>query len=256
MLKLIWPIAAVLALSACDSGSNVRIVSNNSDDTSALKVIDALQCPSDLGVLTRRGTASDAGRTCTYTGPRGAEVKLHLVNLDGADAADVLKQYEQQIIPAETAKAANVAVESGTGQNKGDSASVRLPGLKVDADGDRATVRMPGMTIEADGDRANIRIGGLVIRSDENGSQITNAGPNSDNNTPLPAPARASSNSVRANVMQVVSTPGPDGWRVLGYEARGPSGGPVVIATFRLRDRDADDVLDAVRELVAINVGD
>ena len=97
MTKVIWPIVALLALSACDNNSNVRIVSNDTDHSSVLKVIDALQCPTDQGVLTRRGSATDGGQTCTYAGPRGAEVKLHLVNLGNESAASVLRRFQNEL---------------------------------------------------------------------------------------------------------------------------------------------------------------
>lgn len=262
MSKMIWPIVALLALSACDSNSNVRITTTSSSDSgSVLKVIDALQCPTDQGVLTRRGTASDGGQTCTYAGPRGSEVKLHLVNLDsqGADAA--LKRFQDELgIGAHTAAVSVSSSEAASDATEGERATVRLPGLSVDAEGDRATVALPGMKIEADGDRANIRIGGLTIRADDSGSQITTT--DGDRQAVIKASDAGaeirtdSKNSVRANMMNVVANPGPSGWRVIGYEARGPSSGPIVVATYRSRDRDPDDMIEAAKALVALNVGD
>ena len=58
---------------ACDNERSVRIsstsTSTDSEGKGVLKVVDALQCPQTLGSLTRKGTATDGGRTCTYTGP-------------------------------------------------------------------------------------------------------------------------------------------------------------------------------------------
>ena len=258
MSKLIWPIIALLSLTACDTNSNVRISSSDAENSSVLRVIDALQCPADQGVLTRRGTASDGGQTCTYAGPRGSEVKLHLVALGNENPEDVLRRFQSDLVAETPSNQSLVSVDrpsSGT-----ERAHVRLPGLSVESDGDRATVKLPGMKIEADGDRANIRIGGLVIRSDDKSSQITS----SDNHTEAEITAtedgaviRTTTNkSIRAALMNVLSTPDAEGWRVVGYEARGPSGGPIVIATYRSRDRDSQSIIDAAKALVALNVGE
>lgn len=270
MSKMIWPIVALLALSACDSNSNVRITTTSSSDSgSVLKVIDALQCPTDQGALTRRGTASDGGQTCTYAGPRGSEVKLHLVSLDGQGADAVLKRFQDdlgmgaQLAAADgpvTATDASASDTEATAGGDSDRATVRLPGMSVDAQGDRATVALPGMKIEADGDRANIRIGGLTIRADDTGSHITAT--DGDRQAVIKATDAGaeirtdSKNAVRATMMNVVANPGPSGWRVVGYEARGPSSGPIVVATYRSRDRDPDDMIEAAKALVALNVGD
>ena len=44
--------------------------------------------------------------------------------------------------------------------------------------------------------------------------------------------------------------------RTVGYEARGPVGGPIVVATVRSKDRDPDRLFDAAKALVTLNVGD
>lgn len=258
MSKLLWPIFALLTLSACDNNNNVRITSNNTDSGSVLKVIDALQCPNDQGVLTRRGSATDGGQTCTYVGPRGAEVKLHLVTLNGDTATSVLRRYQEELSPNAPKPPMQVSVDTDT--TTGERSEVRMPGLLVEAQGEKATVKLPGLKIEADGDKANIRIGGITIRADDSGSEITaNEGDNTavitanDDGAVISA---TSSKAVRATMMNVSSNPGTDGWRVVGYEARGPNGGPIVIATFRSRDRDSDDIIEAAKALVTLNVGD
>jgi hypothetical protein len=62
-----------------------------------LKVVDTLQCPQTIGALTRKGSASAGGTVCSYVGPRGAEVSLHLVPLDADSPADVLKRFEERL---------------------------------------------------------------------------------------------------------------------------------------------------------------
>jgi hypothetical protein len=46
------------------------------------------------------------------------------------------------------------------------------------------------------------------------------------------------------------------GWRLVGYEARGPVGGPLVIATVRSRDRNRERAFEDARDLVALNAGE
>ncbi|WP_292051100.1 MULTISPECIES: methyltransferase type 11 [unclassified Brevundimonas] len=263
MYKLILPLAALLALGACDSNEGVRVgrsVEIHSDSDSGtsskgLKVISTLQCPSDQGVLTRIGSASVDGKTCTYTGPRGSEVKLHLVALDGQSSEHILKDFQTQLVPS--VDGAHVTATAKTGEGAGEeTADVRLPGLSVKAEGDRANISLPGMRIEADGNKANIRIGGLVIKADDEGSSIISNGATitADGNG-----ATVKSNSrqaIRATMIHAMSKPDAEGWRVVGYEARGPGGGPMVVATFRTRDRDEGTIVDSVRELVLLNVGD
>ena len=87
---------AALAVAACD-GDSVRISSTHTENPDAkgpLKVVKTLQCPQTIGSLTRKGSASAEGSVCTYAGPRGSEVSLHLVKLDGATPAAALKPEE------------------------------------------------------------------------------------------------------------------------------------------------------------------
>ncbi|MEC8456513.1 MAG: methyltransferase type 11, partial [Pseudomonadota bacterium] len=44
-------------------------------------------------------------------------------------------------------------------------------------------------------------------------------------------------------------------WRQVGFEARGPAGGPLVIATVRSKSRH-DRVFETAKDLIALNVGD
>ncbi|WP_312812556.1 methyltransferase type 11 [Brevundimonas sp.] len=279
MYKFCLPILSVLALAACDSDQGVRITRSAEIDTDtgasaskALKVVSALQCPSDQGVLTRVGSASVDGQTCTYAGPRGAEIQLHLVTLNGETSSQALKRFQNELVPSTGGTSATVSSlteEDGTETAtvtapgvdiaaKGDDASVKIPGLNIESKGDRATVRMPGMSIEADGDRAQIRIGGMVIKADDKGSTITapDGSLKIDANETGAVVQTQSRQAVRATMIHAISKPAPNAWRVVGYEARGPSGGPIVVATFRTRDRDEQAILESVRELVVLNVGD
>lgn len=284
-------VCALTALaSACDD-SSVRITSSHSDNSDAagvLRVVDTLQCPQTLGVLTRKGSATEHGTVCTYNGPKGAEVVLHLVSLRDADAATALKAFETQLsasLPLAVAQLQAAAQAQSSGDNAtasastGDSASVRAPGVAIDADGDNASVRAPGVAIEsrgdkasvrlpgininADGDNASVRIGGFHIDADnESGSVNISDGQGGDavsvhaNQDAAVVRTNAAGPSTRSNWILTDNRDNGQGWRLVGYEARGPAGGPIVVATVRSKDREGGSVFDDAKALVTLNVGD
>ena len=299
MHHLLWPACALaLMTAACDNAGTVRITSTSSGkEAGVLKVVDALQCPQTQGVLTRKGSARADGTTCVYSGPRGSEVTLHLVSLNGGSVQDALKGFENRLsadLPealaearanedraraeavraeADAARAEADAERAGADAERAaakaeaaadaaaDSAHISAPGMRIDAEGDKATVRLPGMHIDADGDRANIRIGGLTIRADDKNSQVNVRSKDevvsidAHDNT---ARIRTSTpgEAVRATFLMTADQSSTTGWRVVGYEARGPSGGPIVVATVRGKDRNENRVFEASKALVTLNVGD
>jgi hypothetical protein len=50
-------------------------------------------------------------------------------------------------------------------------------------------------------------------------------------------------------------TPGPKGFHAAGYDARGPSGGPLVVATILAKEKGQDSLRHDVRALLRLNVG-
>lgn len=306
MHHLLWPVCALaLMTAACDNAGTVRITSTTSGkEAGVLKVVDALQCPQTQGVLTRKGSAQADGTTCVYSGPRGSEVTLQLVSLNGGSAEDALKRFENRLsadLPealaearanedraradaaraeADAARAEAEAERAGANAERaaakveaaadaaGDSAHISAPGMRIDAQGDKASVRLPGMRIDADGDRANIKIGGLTIRADDKNSQVnirSSAGASSNADTvtidahdgAARIRTQAPGQAVRATFLMTTRTPSAQtGWRMVGYEARGPVGGPIVVAAIRTKDRNEDRVVDAAKALVTLNVGD
>lgn len=304
---LISSLCATAALvAACDGDQSVRISSTTTVDNDAkgvLKVVRALQCPQTLGSLTRKGTATNEGRTCTYVGPKGAEVILQLVALDDRTPPQILKTFEEQLsaslpraVEQLRASAAQTAAEQERAlaeadravadadraaadadraaanadravaratASSGDRASVRAPGVAVDANGDDASVRLPGISIDAKGDNASVRIGGFHIdANDSSGSVDIQSGSGGDNvsvraqNDSSEVRAVSSGEATRASWILTDNRPSADGWRLVGYEARGPVGGPLVVATVRSRDRNRGRVFDDARELVTLNVGE
>ena len=284
--SLLPTLCAVAALvGACDD--SVRISSTRSENTSGkgvLKVVDALQCPQTVGSLTRKGSAQSEGRVCTYVGPKGAEVTLHLVPLDGGEPAEVLKAFESRLSSAlpealarlkassaqadadqARAEAEAARADARAGQAAADAASVRAPGVAIDARGEDASVRLPGVSIDAKGDKASVRIGGFHIdANDSDGSaRITASGDGDGDSVVVNARddtaevrTRAGGGATRASWILTDNRASASGWKLVGYEARGPVGGPLVVATVRSRDNDRDRAFEDARELVTLNVGE
>lgn len=284
MRAAVVTICALSALLAACDGDGVRITTTTNTDhdgkKGVLKVIDTLQCPQTMGVLTRKGSAQAEGTVCTYVGPRGAEVTLHLIALDGAPVDDVLKKFEDRLTrdmpsaaeaiangqrqaaraEAEAARAearaeqagaqaeaAAARAEASAGQSKsaGDTAHVRLPGIAIDAQGEKANVRIGPIHIRADDENANVNVSGdgetVNIQAHDDGAEIR---------------TRESGEATRATWLLTDGRRSQDGWRSVGYQARGPAGGPIVLVTVRTRERNHDRVFDSAEDLVSLNVGD
>ena len=285
---LIPTLCAAAALAGC--GEGVRISSTRIEDSDAkgvLKVVETLQCPQTMGSLTRKGSASAGGTVCNYVGPKGAEVSLHLVPLNGQSPSDVLKAFEQRLsgdmpramaaigAAAEQAEAAEAAADTagaaaetaGVAANEaaaGEHTSVHAPGVDIETTGEDASVRLPGVHIDTKGDKASVRIGSLHIDADDSdgSARITGSSPNGDDVTINAqgdaAEIRASGGgeATRTSWILTDNQASGSGWRVVGYEARGPVGGPLVVATVRSRDRNRERALEDARDLVALNAGE
>lgn len=278
MRLLLIPVLCAAGLTAACDGDSVRISSTRTetpDAKGALKVVQTLQCPQTMGSLTRKGTASAEGTVCTYSGPRGAEVSLHLVKLDGAAPAEALKAFEDRLSGAmpqavDQLKAAagteaerSAATAADTAAPKGDRASVRAPGVDIQAEGDDATVRLPGLHIETRGDEASVRIGGIHIDANDGEGRVNIEGSGDGDSVSVQANqdaaeirTSAGGGATRSSWILTDNRPSEAGWRLVGYEARGPAGGPIVVATVRARDRDRGRAFEDAKDLVALNVGE
>ena len=299
-LAAVAPLCFVALLgTACDGDNSVRIsaTETSTDGKGVLKVIDTLQCPETIGVLTRKGSAQAGGRQCLYTGPRGADVSLTLVRLDDQPIETILDRYEQDLMASMPHTAVSLAAsrEASQAQAEADAARaqadaaraegdairaegeriraegqtltgeqrarVRMPGVAVDADGDRANVRLPGLTVDANGDKASVRFGGFSIEADDASGSVDISSEDETISVQARDDAaeirtRIPGEAIRTTYILTDDRPADQGWRLVGFEARGPRGGPVVIAVVRAKDRNSDGVLDSARDLVTLNVGE
>ena len=277
MRPLLIPALCLAALTAACDGESVRISSTRTEDNDAkgaLKVVQTLHCPQTMGSLTRKGSASAGGAVCTYAGPRGAEVTLHLIKLDGATAAEALKAFEDRLSAAMPQAVAQLtaaadkdatAAAAAAGPAAGDRASIKGPGVDIQAEGDDATVSLPGLHIESRGDQASVRIGGFHIDASDGEGAVNIEGSGSGEGDSVSVQANqdaaeirtsAGGEATRASWILTDNRPSEAGWRLVGYEARGPAGGPLVLATVRSRDRERGSVFEDAKELVTLNVGE
>jgi hypothetical protein len=235
--------AAALALAACDH--EVRIARKDRPDGAApFKTIARLDCPEKQGDLRRVSAASD-GQTCAYAFEDKTEVTLQLTPAAaGEDAAlaPIETQLRALLPPPAASGKSEEAAEIKADDEK---AHIRLPGVSIDAEGDRAQIHVGGLHIEGEGDRANItmtgrRGEGMSIVANDGGAEIRQN--------------RGGARGVSRSLILATEHPAADGYRLVGYEARGPKAGPLVVAVVRARgEAETDYVFKDMKALVRRN---
>ena len=256
-------ISAAALLAACGDGEVLVSDADTGDEQGGpLKVVQSLQCPQAEGSLTRKGTASADGMTCTYLGPRGSEVVLTLVKLDGREPKAVLDDLERRLgaeMPQATARLASIAAEKNAERAAEASAEARADGAR--ASGDRANISMPGLSIQADDSQASLQIGPIKIDAQDESADINIS--SGDATVSVQAHedvaevrTQAMGSGVRASYILAHDDPAPGGLRMVGYQARGPQTGPLVVATVRSKDRESDGLMDDAEALVELNAGE
>ncbi|HEX6860129.1 MAG TPA: hypothetical protein VF138_08040 [Caulobacteraceae bacterium] len=240
--------AALLTLTACQR--EVRMQRDEDAGTEGqLRTISRLDCPQEEGDLTLVSAAPD-GQSCAYTG-EGAEVTLRLVALQNGDARAALAPIEAElkgVIPppakaAPTAPAADWNADDVTGKS-GERAEVNFPGLHIKADEGGANIRVGGVKIDADHEGgAQIQVGGqTVVNANDGGAEIRTG--------------NARKGGVRSTYI-LASDKAASGYRVAGYEARGPSAGPLVVAVVKAKGEGHDrKFFNDMKDLVERNVGE
>lgn len=280
-------VSAACLLAACDRSQISAKTEVTTDEKGELRAVAALACPEQQGPLTRVKTAPD-GLSCDYAGPRGSQVTLRLVRLaEGTEAQAALAPIEtelQRLVPRAAQAAARAEAQANAEAAQADAqarqaeqagaraeadanaaeeqarTNVTLPGMTVRTEGENARVRMPGISVDAEGDRARVKIFGMEIDAND-ASGAVNITTDDESVTVNGADEAAEIRTLskggdfRSTYMLVDEQAGTDGWRLVGYEARGPAAGPIVTAVVRVRDRKEDEVFDAAKALVEHNVG-
>ena len=210
-----------------------------------LSVNQTLDCPQTEGGLTRVSAASD-GKSCTYSRGDDEAVTLSLLPLNGQPARTALAPMETTMAGLVSVSIANspISVEANQGGPGADKAKIDMPGLHIDANGDKAKISILGVNIAADGKNAVVHTGG------GEGEATVHAGPGG-------AEIRAGKVGVNsANLVYVLAgdNPGPSGYRAVGYIARGPVAGPLVVGEFKSKAENHDRHDNDLEHLIDMNV--
>jgi hypothetical protein len=209
-----------------------------------MKVGAVLTCPQTQGSLNRTAQAGD-GQSCNYTGAAGEQVELKRLVLAGQSPQAALGATEtalQTLVPAHQ-RSVPLSFDAG---DSGEHAKIDLPGIHINAQGDKAQVKVFGIVVDANGENANVNVGAgssrTVVQAGPDGAEIrvTDIGP---------------TNVKLAYVLAGGQRPGPSPYRAVGYLARGPLDGPLVVVTFKATDSHEDWRGDHdLNALLALNV--
>ncbi len=195
-----------------------------------LRAIATLDCPQEAHDLTLKSAASD-GQNCLYGTDDGAQVMLQLVKLTGGDAQAALAPMEARLkaeLPPDSQTTASTATDK-------DVVDINVPGLHVHAKGSD--------TKSGGRDNAQVEIGshggvGLSINATDGGTRVLIDGRGS---------------GIRRTFILTTDHPGPHGYKMVGYEAEGPVGGPLVVAS--VMTKDDEGLRDDMQFLLKHNVG-
>lgn len=180
-----------------------------------------------------------------------------------ADMADREAAKAERAAERASRRAERAAERAARGRDRDENVDVNLPGVSVKTEGDRTRVSLPGIHVDTTEDGgAHVNIGGVRIDADDNddgGSgrvRVNSNGEQVDIRAQDDASeirSRKAGSGVRATYI-LVDERGPT-WRLVGYEARGPSSGPLVVAVVKSKSRKDDDVFNAAKDLVRANAG-
>ena len=257
--------ASATALGACDRSETAKVERHEKPASrSPIRTISKLDCPEQQGRLKRVSVAPD-GLSCVYSGE--AEVTLRLVSLNGGDAEAALAPIETELkalMP--TVKAADPPTTPGkSGKNK---TSIHLPGVHIDASDDGADIKIGHITINSSENGASeVKISKNVTVRGDNRKETVNISAQDDEDGDGDVNIRANDDgaeirhnkrgdAIRSTLILASDKP-TSGYKVVGYEARGPKGGPIAVATVKAKNRDEGDhdVFKDMKALVRHNVG-
>ncbi|HZZ35279.1 MAG TPA: hypothetical protein VFE03_06105 [Caulobacteraceae bacterium] len=255
LLVLSGAALSALALAACTPPTP----HHPSGHWGEMKVISKLDCPDRQGEL-RRQTAAADGRTCVYTDEAGAEVTLQMVSLEGTDTETALAPLETQLKAELPARVAKPETADADGDDK-DNVNIDLPGIHIHARGDGgAHVETGRVDVKANDEGAHVRVN-KDVRVDEDGKTVSHGGGNggvsvdADDSGAVIRLDDSRRRNVRMTLILASETAGPHGYKLAGYEARGPRGGPLAVASVKAKTDERDGLYRDMRQLLNRNVG-
>ncbi|HEX5262503.1 MAG TPA: hypothetical protein VFW13_03195 [Phenylobacterium sp.] len=219
---------SALALSACATRVNYEGFEASTLGAAPLRAVAMLDCPANEGALRLRAQAAD-GRSCDYDGPREETVRLHLVDLQGRTAAEAMAPAQAELrtlLPLPYKAPAPISQAEGEGERT----DVDLPFFHVHTVDNRADVSIFGVHIHDDGDNTEVKVkkGGkhTVVHATTSGAEVLAEDVGREN----------------ASLVYVLASDrrSHNRWRAVGYLAKGPVAGPLVVAEFRATDREDD----------------
>jgi hypothetical protein len=230
-----------------------------------VRTISKLDCPDMQGDLKRVSAAAD-GLSCAYAGG-DAEVMLRLVSLNNGDAEDALAPIEAELKALMPTLKPATDLKSGEKHDR-NKTSIHLPGLRIDASDDGADIKIGHITINSnEGGASEVKIDkNVTVKGDDHKETVSitaDDGENGDGAVNIRAGDDGAEirhskrgDSIRSTLI-LASDKASSGYRVVGYEARGPKGGPLAVATIKAKNRDSGDhdVFKDMKALVRHNVG-
>jgi hypothetical protein len=217
MRKALSLLAVALAAASAASLAHAGVL----PDGPPLRAPAKLDCPAETGDLNRTAQSPD-GQWCDYAGRRGETVRLRLVPLNGQTPSEALAPTRAQLHAL--APVYRQAIPASYADQPGDSADVNVPFVRVRANGDKADVRLFGIfhivshDHDADIDTSHGRKH-TVVRAGLRGAEVV------------------ADEVGRTNASLVYVLAGnhryASGYRAVGYIAKGPVTGPLVVAEFR-----------------------
>jgi hypothetical protein len=241
------PIAAGLALAAAGLAAchppHVRQTRGGVWGDSPYQTSAALNCPDRLSALTL-SARDKSGEACDYVLAGGGQVRLQRLALGGQTPQAALAAIETSLRPLVPPRGGpEPAATTGQGWDD-EQARVDLPGIHVRAQGDQAEVKVFGVTVNANGRNADVNVGHgssrTVVLAGPNGAEVRgeDIGPT----------------NAKLFLVLTAENPGPSGLHAVGYMARGPRGGPLIVATFKAYKAGEDWRGDAdLNRLLALN---
>jgi hypothetical protein len=256
---------SALALVGCHRTETAKIEKHErAGRREPIRAISKLDCPAQQGRLKLVSAALD-GLSCIYSGE--AEVTLRLVSLNGGDAEAALAPIETELkalMP--TVKAAEATDRSGRPEKN--KTSIHLPGVHIDASDDGADIKIGHITINSsEGGASEVKINkNVTVRGDDRKETVSiSSHDDEDGDGDVNIRANDGGAEIRhtkrgdaiRSTLILASDKAPSGYRVVGYEARGPKGGPIAVATVKAKNRDEGDhdIFKDMKALVRHNVG-
>ena len=191
-------------------------------DGPPLRVAAKLDCPAETSDLTRTAQSPD-GQWCDYAGRRGETVRLRIAPVAPGQT------------PSETLAATRAQLHALAPVYRD-----AIPADDKDGPGDRADVDVPFVHVHANGEQADVRLFGIfhiVSRDHDADIDVGHGRKHTAVHAGLRGAEVIADEVGKSNASLVYVLAGnhrySSGYQAVGYIAKGPVSGPLVVAEFR-----------------------